>query len=221
MRLSQKERAYVLYCTFMQSFVTKCTLKLLHIYDLMHFFSYSKFHQATKSSQTFPSWWLTRWLTSSRVGMIFSRISPIVSMLAFTLRILSGTILAKRKQGIISSTRSTRHKAKTWQNMWEAVQQTQTNLRNVSNLEKENLWLLHYMHNYNFSPTLDWLSKQPTCTQSNTFKVREALGGWAASERLKLTWDWPHRVWGRGCERKERERSSITIPPPASWGKGT
>lgn len=36
-------------------------------------------------------------LTSSRVGMIFRRIFPIVSMLAFTLRILSGTILVNKK----------------------------------------------------------------------------------------------------------------------------
>lgn len=37
--------------------------------------------------------------------MIFNRISPIVSILAFTLRILSGTILAKRKQGVTRRTR--------------------------------------------------------------------------------------------------------------------
>lgn len=35
--------------------------------------------------------------TSSRVGMIFSRIFPMVSMLAFTLRILSGTILVSEE----------------------------------------------------------------------------------------------------------------------------
>lgn len=36
-------------------------------------------------------------LTSSRVGMIFRRIFPIVSILAFTLRILSGTSLVNKK----------------------------------------------------------------------------------------------------------------------------
>lgn len=36
-------------------------------------------------------------LTSSRVGMILRRIFPMVSMLAFTLRILSGTILVNKK----------------------------------------------------------------------------------------------------------------------------
>lgn len=55
------------------------------------------------------------------------------------------------------------------------------------------------MHNYNFSPTLDWLNKQLTCTKFNiVFKVREVLGGWAASGRLKFGWDWRHRVGGRG-----------------------
>lgn len=36
-------------------------------------------------------------LTSSSVGMIFRRIFPMVSMLAFTLRILAGTILVNKK----------------------------------------------------------------------------------------------------------------------------
>lgn len=43
----------------------------------------------------------------------------------------------------------------------------------------------------------------------------------AASEQLKWTWDWPHRPGGVGSRVREREKSCITIPPPASWDKGT
>lgn len=62
------------------------------------------------------------------------------------------------------------------------------------------------MHICNFSPTQDWLNKKLTCTQSNIiFKIREALGRMAASEQLKWTWDWPHRIGGGGVRERERD----------------
>lgn len=78
-----------------------------------------------------------------------------------------------------------------------------------------------------FQAKLDRINNQLTCTHCNIFKVREALGGWATSERLKINLRLATQSWGgEGCERKREifyyhpTTSKLGIRNVKNWNNG-